>query len=107
MSFRDSLCAMLLDRKELPLQAHRLSSPTVFGLSERPLLPEGQHDLLVWDGFGPGLFGLIVASHALLSKTHHSSPPSQAERMLGSKAACGRNSARSSISLSKSPDLLA
>lgn len=64
--------------------------PQHFGLSERPLLPEGQRDLLVWDGLGPGLFGLIVASHVVLSKTHHSSPPSRAERMLGSKAACGR-----------------
>lgn len=62
--------------------------PQYFGLSERPLLPEGQRDLLVWDGFGPGLFGLIVASHIVLSKTHHSSPPFRAEQMLGSKAAC-------------------
>lgn len=34
---------------------------------------KGQCDLLVWDQFGLGLFGLIVAPHVVLSKIHHSS----------------------------------
>lgn len=92
VSCLDSLCAMLTSWKEPPLQAHKLSSHTVLRAACLNILfsQKGQSDLQVWDGFGLGLFGLIVASHVLLSKTHHSSPRSQAERMLGSKAACSR-----------------
>lgn len=87
-----SLCVMLMSWKEPPLQAHKLSSPTVLREACLNILffQKGQRDLQVWDGFGLGLFGLIVASHVLLSKTHHSSPRSRAEQTLDSKATCVR-----------------
>lgn len=86
----DRLCAVLMSWNEPPLQAHKLCSYTVLRAACLNILfsQKGQRDLQVWDGFGLGLFGLIVASHVVLSKTHHSSPWTWAERTLGTKAAC-------------------